>query len=163
MITKLNELSLDEAFALIRSVTRKMDDEGIFQWDEIYPTREILRDDLRSGQAYGYHGNDALRGYIVLSEEYSPEYKSVRWNCAEGKSLVIHRLSVRPDCQGRGIAKRLMNHAEEHARNAGYLSIKLDAFVNNPAALKLYEGLNYSLAGTVRFRKGIFNCYEKVL
>jgi len=56
-----------------------------------------------------------------------------------------------------------MNFAEEYARSSGYSSIRLDAFLQNKAALKLYEKRGYENVGTVVFRKGVFNCYEKIL
>jgi hypothetical protein len=43
------------------------------------------------------------------------------------------------------------------------LAIRLDAFTLNPGAIRLYEGRGYRKAGSVRFRKGMFNCYEKAV
>ena len=56
-----------------------------------------------------------------------------------------------------------MDFAEEDAATKGYHTIRLDAFTQNPAAVALYERCGYRNAGTVRFRKGIFFCYEKKL
>ena len=163
MIKKLSKDYLFDAFSIIESVVSKMNNESIFQWDEHYPTREIIEKDIDDGYAFGFFHLKELRGYIVLNEEYSPEYNSLEWKDKNGTSLIIHRLSIKADCQGQGIAKQMMICAEEYAKRNNYTSIKLDAFLHNKAALSLYENLGYTEVGTVTFRKGEFNCYEKVL
>jgi len=152
-----------DAFSIIESVIEKMNDEQIFQWDEHYPTHEIIKKDIDDGHAFGFFQLDELIGYVVLNQEYSPEYDSLEWNDKSGTSLIVHRLSIKADCQGQGIAKQLMIFAEEFAKKNNYSSIKLDAFLHNKAALHLYENLGYTKVGTVTFRKGQFYCYEKVL
>jgi ribosomal protein S18 acetylase RimI-like enzyme len=162
MIKKLSTDHLSDAFSIIESVIAKMNNEQIFQWDEHYPTREIIEKDINEGQAFGFFHLKELRGYIVLNQEYSPEYDSLEWNDKNGTSLIVHRLSIKANCQGQGIAKQLMIFAEEYAKKNNYSSIKLDAFLHNKTALSLYENLGYTKVGKVTFRKGEFYCYEKV-
>ena len=97
---------------------------------------------------------------MVLNEEQQPEYAEVSWEYP-GRALVIHRLTIAPAFQRRGLATRLMDFAEEMAFAEGYNCIRLDAFTRNPAAFGLYERRGYRKAGVVRFRKGDLFCYEK--
>jgi len=62
-----------------------------------------------------------------------------------------------------GIARQLMQFAENRASELDFGAIRLDAFIANPAALRLYASLGYQVAGTVMFRKGLFQCFEKAL
>ena len=41
---------LPELIALYRAAIARMDEQGIPQWDEIYPSAEILQEDVSSGQ-----------------------------------------------------------------------------------------------------------------
>ncbi len=94
---------------------------------------------------------------------FSPaEYGSIGWNDG-GRPLVMHRLCISPSLQGKGLAKHLVRFAEQYARENGYGSIRLDAFIDNERALRLYDSLNYQRKGTVTFRKGSFYCYEKTI
>jgi ribosomal protein S18 acetylase RimI-like enzyme len=68
---------------------------------------------------------------------------------------------VDPARQGRGLAGALMTFAEREAAMRGCAVVRLDAFTRNPAATLLYERRGYRRAGTVRFRKGLFSCFEK--
>ena len=144
---------------LINRATDEMRRLGIEQWDELYPTRNLLRADLAAGTMHVSFRDDRIAGVIVLNETQEPEYASVSWSVS-GRPLVVHRLAVDPDFQRLGIATMLMRHAESLA-SAGYDAIRLDAFAKNPAAVSLYERLGYRRAGTVRFRKGEFICFEK--
>jgi len=101
-------------------------------------------------------------GLMVMNEEQSPEYADVSWKYS-GRVLVIHRLTIDPANQRRGLAMRLVEFAEEVAAAKKYGCIRLDAFTKYTAASTLYEKHGYKNAGKVRFRKGEFFCYEKEL
>jgi ribosomal protein S18 acetylase RimI-like enzyme len=77
--------------------------------------------------------------------------------------LVIHRLSVHPEFQGKGIAKEILKFIEGFASENNYSSIRLDAYSGNEKALKLYENSNYKKAGQFDYpmRDLPFYCYEK--
>lgn len=160
MIKQLKLNRLNESIAIINNVKKKMAEQNILQWDEIYPTILDIEKDINNNQAFGFFEDDKLCAYIALNELYDPEYDALQWN-VEGKALIVHRLSVDPTVQGKGIAKKLMLFAEEYAKDNGYKSVRLDAFPQNPAALKIYSTLMYTFIGTVTFRKGLFYCYEK--
>jgi ribosomal protein S18 acetylase RimI-like enzyme len=85
------------------------------------------------------------------------------WEANDGKFLIVHRLCIHPDYQGRGLAKALMQFAEEYALKNGYASIRMDTFITNKAALGLYNALGYRRAGQLVFSRGHFQVFEKVL
>jgi GNAT superfamily N-acetyltransferase len=148
---------------ILRDCIAAMREAGIEQWDEIYPTERHLAEDIDAKSLYvACTGSGAIVGIVVLNESQDPEYAKVPW-FSEVRPLVVHRVMVAPASQGQGIAQALMTFAEQHARTAGYGSIRLDAFTLNPRALRLYERLGYTARGTVRLRKGPFWCFEKVL
>jgi ribosomal protein S18 acetylase RimI-like enzyme len=70
---------------------------------------------------------------------------------------------VHPSKQGLGHAKRLMLHAEDVAMRRGCRSIRLDTFLQNPAAMALYPRLGYRRTGIAMMRKGQFVGFEKLL
>lgn len=157
-LARLEEL--DALHGIVRAAVRHMDEQGISQWDEVYPSRSVLKKDIDRQQMYILEAGGQEAGIMVLNEEQSPEYTEIDWKYA-GRALVIHRLTVAPGFQRRGLATRLMDFAEEFAFTEGYDCIRLDAFTGNPAAFGLYERRGYRKAGVVRFRKGEFFCYEK--
>jgi GNAT superfamily N-acetyltransferase len=154
---------LEEVLSLVSSVVARMRSQGIDQWDELYPNRDVLADDLGSGAGFGVFLDRTLVGYMCLNGTQSPEYASVAWGTSEGPVLVIHRLCTRPQNQGQGLGQALVEFAQDRAQELGVRTIRLDAFTQNPWALRLYERNGYQRRGSVRFRKGEFFVYEKLL
>src|SRR6185312_2823724 len=141
---------VDSIMNLIRSCIVHMESSNIFQWDEIYPDKDTIIKDIKKQELYVLEELGSICAFIVLNEFQSPEYNSINWKFS-GKVLVVHRLSVDPLMQGKGLAKKLMLFAHEFARKHGYESIRLDAFTKNPSAVALYTTLGYSKVGTVVF------------
>jgi GNAT superfamily N-acetyltransferase len=139
-----------------------MDEQGIPQWDDIYPGETVLQDDIEMQRMHLIEVEGRTAGLIVINEQESAEYADVAWRYS-GKVMVVHRLTIDPSYQRTGLATRLMDFAEGVAITEGYGCIRLDAFIQNPAAMALYENRGYRKAGSVRFRKGQFFCYEKLI
>jgi len=150
----------DFVYSLVQEAIRHMDNQGIPQWDDIYPSKTILNADIEKQQMYLIEVEARVAGLIVINEDQSPEYAGVSWKFS-GRVLVVHRLTIHPDYQRRKLASYLMDFAEVLAATGNYDCIRLDAFTRNPAAFTLYENRGYRKAGIVRFRKGDFFCFEK--
>jgi len=150
---------------LIGDCIRHMENKGIFQWNDHYPTLKIIASDIESGSMYVLKNGGDLLGMIAINEEQSPEYGQLNWRVRSGKVLVIHRLAIDPKWQKQGIGRQLMDFAENYALENGYASIRLDAYSGNPRALQLYERRGYQKAGQLVFplRELPFFVYEKVM
>ena len=135
--------------------------EGIYQWDEVYPNEEVLAEDIQNQELYLMTEEETLLACIVINESQDEAYGSASWKYNEGRIAVIHRLCVSSEYQGIGIGRKTMQLAEAMIKKAGYSSIRLDAYSDNPYARKLYERLGYTYVGIVRFRKGLFYLMEK--
>jgi len=160
MIRKLSPENTEDAYLVIKDVISSMRKQGIDQWDELYPDEPVIMKDISLNQAVGYFDGDKLVGYMALNDEYAPEYDTVKWS-TNVPALIVHRLSVMSAKQGKGIAGNMMLYAEQYAKENNYCSVRLDAFVKNPFANRLYMKLDYDKSGIIKLRKGLFNCYEK--
>ncbi|WP_210411551.1 GNAT family N-acetyltransferase [Oceanispirochaeta crateris] len=100
-----------------------------------------------------------------MNENQPSEYGQISWSTHENKILVVHRLSVHPDSQGKGIARIFMNFIKTFAQKEKYLFIRLDAYSENIAALKLYERMGYQRLGQIfiPFKDSTFYCFNKII
>ncbi len=153
---------LAQVFALFTDAIRAMDEDGIPQWDEVYPDERTLKQDLEQGQMYLAELEGRAAAVFVLNREYDPQYANGAWTEPD-RFLVIHRLCVSPRVQNRGLGKLTVQAAEEQASVLGAKALRLDAFKQNPYALRLYERMGYRIVGDVVFRKGPFFLMEKGL
>lgn len=160
---KGNKKDADRIYELFSMGISEMTANGIHQWDEIYPNRNDIDEDLEKEELFvGMCGNEIAVAY-VLNKECDEQYLNGKWLLDTEDYTVIHRLCVHPNFQRQGIGKRTLLHIEETVKQQGIRAIRLDAFTQNPYALKMYEALGYTVAGEVNFRKGKFFLMEKVL
>lgn len=162
-IKQADSYDLSAVMKLIRACTEAMRLAKIFQWDDIYPNKEQLEEDLKEGSLYVIRNEDICLGSVSFNEKQEDAYQEVDWRGGD-PVLVVHRLCVDPTFQGQGIAKELMRFGEIMAMKRGFASIRLDAYSGNPKAVSLYERLGYQKVGSVTFpRRDLpFYCFEKI-
>jgi GNAT superfamily N-acetyltransferase len=158
-----NETCLASIAALASECITHMRRLGIEQWDELYPTIDTFRQDCAGGHLLVLRDDKGVIGSATLDDHQPSEYRAIHWEFLAGPVGVVHRLMIAPPCMGKGLAKLLMAGVEEQAYLRGYRVLRLDAFLKNPPALRLYAGLGYRRAGNVDFRKGPIACFEKEL
>ncbi|WP_228745011.1 GNAT family N-acetyltransferase [Paenibacillus sp. S150] len=156
---------IGEIMELIAKCVQVMQAGGSDQWDSSYPNRDVIGEDIAKGALYVCVDQAAIAGIIVLDENQAEQYKAIDWTEKQGPQLIMHRLAVHPEVQGKGIARKLIAFSEEHARRGGYSSIRLDTYAKNSRALALYPSLGYECRGEVDFpgRTARFPVFEKIL
>lgn len=161
--TTAQQSDLPEILSLFRGATVQMDEQGVFQWDEIYPDESTLAGDIAQGAMTLGRIEGRIAVVFVLDYCKQGDYERADWRYCEPIFVVLHRLCVHPDFQGRGVARKAMDYLEQRVLSDDIHAIRLDAFSQNPAALHLYESRGYEKAGEIHYRKGLFFLYEKKL
>ena len=152
---------LEEVYNLVTLAINTMVKNNILQWDELYPTKEDFRNDIDNDQLYIGLTDGQIAVVYTLNQECDAEYQNGLWKYPDKPYYVLHRLCVNPDFQNQGIATHTLLHIEAELLKNGIHAIRLDAFSNNPYALKLYDSLHYSQVGYADWRKGRFYLMEK--
>ena len=160
---KATESDIEEICSLVKNAIAVMDQNGIPQWDEIYPTKEDFLNDIRAQNLYKGIIDGQIAVVYALNKCQDEAYFSAGWAYRGEDFCVIHRLCVNPEFQNRGVAKNTLAHIEQQLREAGIKAIRLDVFTLNPYALRLYEKACYHQTGTAEWRKGKFLLMEKEL
>ena len=163
MIQRAKLSQIEEILAITKACGNKMNDDGIFQWNQGYPNLEVLRNDISSGELYIYILEKNIVGCIVISTKMDEEYQDISWDTPTSNHYYIHRLAVHPNCQGKGIARNLMDFAEHLALENNKVSIRLDTFSQNSRNQRFYETRGYKRLGSIFFPNQSdfpFYCYE---
>lgn len=113
--------------------------------EKLRETLEIL---LAAPENVLFIADDAQNG-----EKMGLLWLGTRFNAITGElEAWIYNLTVLPQFQGCGVGKKLMEHAENYARDNGFCVIGLAVATHNERAQKLYARLNYQ-ASNVLMRK----------
>lgn len=160
---KAQDSDKDDVMQLLNAAKENMKENGIDQWDEIYPAISDVSKDIKEGTLTLVKQGGKLVAVYTLNKHQDAAYKFGDFKDNSDNYIVLHRLCVNPKYEGMGIAARTLKHIDEEALKEGFSSIRLDAFTKNPRAVKLYENAGYNYAGDAYFRKGKFLLMEKLI
>ena len=166
MIRKAKLSDLAAIKKLTEACAVSMQEKGIFQWNEHYPSLEKLQLDIEKEELYVLEEEEKIHGIVVLTPEMDEEYIPIEWLTPNKNNLYVHRLATDPQAWGSGNGRKLMDFAEAFAKEHDYASVRLDTFSKNERNQKFYEARGYKRLGNIYFPKQSehpFYCYEKVL
>ena len=136
----------------------------------VYPTEDTARTALEEGTLYVGEEDGFLWGVVILNDFQLPGYEQIPWSypAAPEEVAVIHTLCIHPAFGGSGRARELIACCEDLSRSRGKTVIRLDTWVGNLPANRLYASIGYHFAGTGDFLfQGVLaeqlNCYERQL
>jgi GNAT superfamily N-acetyltransferase len=153
----------EKVIKIYHDVAKNMQSNGIFQWNESYPSEGILRNDILSGHMYAGIINTEMASLFVLNKTCEDDYLRANWSYSGNNFIVIHRFCVKVEYQNRGIGIKTMGAIEGYIRELGIESIRIDTFSKNLFSLKLFNSLSYNRVGEADWDRGIFFIFEKIL
>lgn len=134
---------------------------GYCDWNEYYPTEEILDCDLREKRIFALEENDTVVAAVSLLSSDDLDNEPLDWS--DLKSCVPARLCVAVEYQHKGIARLVMQNLIAYAKSTGSQSIRLLASVVNMPANRLYTSMGFMKKGNVSLYGKDFYAYEYVI
>lgn len=149
----------DEIYALYRSLIG----EPYGTWNEEYPSRELVGEDLAQGDVFVMRDG---RGRIVsaIVNEETDEFDDMgAWYPDVTRWAQFGRLGVAKDMQGRGIARRMLAHAMEAVKAQGCDAVRFLVGAHNIPAQRSYAKLGFDVCGEAKAWDEEWLCYQKRL
>jgi ribosomal protein S18 acetylase RimI-like enzyme len=165
IIRQAKKNELDAIMQVYASCVQGMISQGIDQWDDTYPNKEIIKKDIALKNYYVGIVEDKIVAGVSINNKQDLAYLSNDWQDKTNNFMVIHRLCLAPHTWNKGLGKQMMAFAQELARKQGCTSIRLDTYINNPKAIAFYKRIGYSQRGHIKLKpnKDIYYCFEKIL
>ena len=151
IVRKAIQKDKDQIKKIRPQVVKFMANNNLTQWDDEYPSDEILMQDLDRGEMYVALIKNEVVGYVTINEEIPEEYNAISLEFSS--KVCVHRLSVNPKFAKQGIATKIMEHVHRDLKEQGYRAICLDTCEDNAGAIKLYSNLGYITRGYVIFER----------
>ena len=95
---------IDLIMKIIKACTRHMIDNGIFQWNDKYPTKQSFIDDINNNDLFVLKLENKIIGCVCASFDMDEFYKQIVWETSSKKNIYLHRLAIHPDYQGQGLS-----------------------------------------------------------
>ncbi|BBF44619.1 histone acetyltransferase HPA2 and related acetyltransferases [Lachnospiraceae bacterium KM106-2] len=137
---------------------------------DVYPIRCDAEEGLSEDCLFIAKYDDKIVGSFILNHKPESGYETAKWLCDSTYDhiLVIHTLVVHPAYTKQGIATKLLQFADEYAKENHINSLRLDVYVNNTPAISLYERYGYQYItnideGLGEYGLSEFRVYEKII
>ena len=145
----------------IRLVTIEDYDQIFALWNSTEQTKRALNpvDDSREGIAR-YLKRNPTTCFLALSKDGSgdaPEVVGVILTGHDGRRGIIHHMCVHPSFRRQGIARMLVQKAEEALKAEGINKIFGLVFKDNDAANAFWENQGYTLRTNLNYRNKSLN------
>lgn len=133
------------------------------QWNENYPNKETIINDIENNIGYVLIVKNLIRGYIVVDFSDDEVYKNIKgkWKTF-GNYASIHRCAIHKELRGQGYGSELFKFAEKLALSKNIRSVRVDTAPENETMKHLFNKNGYEYCGTV-FIDGEKIAYEKLL
>ncbi|MBQ2248201.1 MAG: GNAT family N-acetyltransferase [Tidjanibacter sp.] len=135
---------------MVREAQARLRGAGIDQWQNGYPNRGRIEEDLRLGYGRVVVAEGRVVAYGAVTYDGEPAYDHLEggsWPIG-GDYATVHRLCVAEDAVGRGWGVAFMELAEREA--AGRVpSIRVDTHPDNRTMQHIVSRLGYAYCGVV--------------
>ena len=122
---------------------------------EDHPTQAEVAGWVEAGELYLAVDDDTIAGVVVLNHDAADAYQEAGWaiEAEQEEVLIVHALGVVPDHLGMGVARFLVDASIRVAREQDCRTVRLDTYVENIPARRLYERCGFTDLGchTVRY------------
>lgn len=134
---------------------------GFRQWEDGYPSVEVLKSDIDKAHGYILDDNGIVAGYVAiafLDGEYDrhPEL----WDVTKSYA-VFHRIALSDDYRGKKLSGTLFELAEAIARQSGVAFIRIDTGLENRPMQHILSQRGYVNLGPCDFSWGPRLAFEK--
>ena len=157
---------LDAVMALVADAQKWFAEQNIDQWQDGYPTHDIILSDILGGVNYIIELNGITAATSVVSFDGEPTYSEIKgkgW-LNESPYAVVHRIAVADECRRKGIAKEILHYTEELCAERGIKDIRIDTHRDNVAMRSLLKKMGYTHCGRITLASGAFReAYHKVI
>jgi GNAT superfamily N-acetyltransferase len=143
---------------------------GIDQWQNGYPSCEVVNNDISLSRSYVVCEDDGkICGTFVLVDDGEPTYDKIydgHWSTGDNNKnyLAIHRVAVAVRMRGKGVSTAIIRYAEDFARAHTMSSLRIDTHEGNVVMRRMLEKHGFAYCGVIYLENGDPRvAYEKVL
>lgn len=117
----------------------------------VYPVRKTALDAVDRGDMFVMEEAGRIVASAIINQIQVDVYSGCPWQypAKEDEVMVLHTLTVPPNCAGKGYGTEFVRYYEAYAMAHGCPYLRMDTQQKNLAARKLYQKLGYCERGIV--------------
>lgn len=162
MIRRATTEDIADIMSIVADAQLSLRELGIDQWQDGYPSKEVIAEDISSKVGYVYCVENRIVGYAAIVFDGEEAYTQIaysEWNTTNNY-VVVHRLCVRRGYTKTGIAMALMDYASQMAIARGCTGFRIDTHRGNTRMLSMLEKLGFKYVGVIYYDSGERLAYD---
>ena len=164
-IRKSKMTDLDKIMPLFDLARATMKTLGIDQWQDGYPYRENIEEDIRNEESYVVTDGEEIIATFMLMRRNEPTYNTIfggKWLDDGEEYATVHRITVSParreksgNSKGTPVSRIIMDYAKAYSAEQGLpAGVKIDTHEGNIAMRKMLEKNGFVHCGTILLANG---------
>lgn len=142
---------------------------GIDQWQNGYPSEEIILSDIELEQSYLCELDGNICGTFAMLSCGEPTYDNIydgHWLTGDESQnyVAIHRVAISVSSRGSGLSGKIISYAADFAKNIGRKSLRIDTHRGNLVMRRMLEKNGFRYCGVIYLESGDERvAYEKLI
>ena len=169
IIRKAVRADVGDVMPIFEEARRTIAALGIDQWQNGYPSEEVILTDLELGQSYVCEIDGKICGTFAVIENGEPTYDKIyegRWATGNDSRdyIAIHRVAISVASRGSGLSGKIISFAADIAKKNGRNSLRIDTHRGNAVMRRMLEKNGFNYCGVIYLESGEERvAYEKSL
>ncbi len=142
---------LDEITAVIDEGRRAIAELGIDQWQNGFPPRELICEDIEKGRCVVALKDGKIAATAAFVRGVDPTYVEIfdgAW-LTDGEYLAVHRVAASDAFRGKGASRALIEEAFAEAEKIGVGSVRIDTHPGNLRMRRFLSKLGFTECGII--------------
>lgn len=156
IIRRTEEKDIDSIMCIIRQAQEYMRSQGINQWQNGYPNKEVFASDIADGISYVAEDGENIIGTFAFGIMEEPTYKRVyegQWKLS-GEYGVIHRVAVDNNIKGNGLGGKIVEYVRQRCAEQDIKSIRIDTHRDNISMQRMLSKNGFERIGIIHLADG---------
>ena len=169
IIRKTTILDTGEVMPIFEEARRTIAALGIDQWQNGYPSEEVILADIAKDQSYLCEIDGRACGTFAMLTDGEPTYDKIydgHWLTGDDSRdyIAIHRVAISVSSRGSGLSGKIIGYAADFAKKKGRKSLRIDTHRGNAVMRRMLEKNGFQYCGIIYLENGDERvAYEKVL
>lgn len=158
LFRRATEGDIEAILAIMDGARRFMAQNGVVQWVNGYPSREVMLADIAKNQCWVMEDGCGVCASVTVVTDGEPAYDRIydgSWQTGSAaKYIAMHRVAVADRVRGQGVAPMMVAQVKQLKQRDGFESIRIDTHRDNKAMQRMLAKTGFRYCGVIHLANG---------
>lgn len=154
---------INEVLRILAQARQAQRSAGFRQWEDGYPSIEVLKSDIDHNIGYVLDDNGKIAGYVAIGPNDAEYDRHPELWDIDKTYVVFHRIALSDEYRSKGFSSILFDLSEQEGSRQSVEFVRIDTGLENKPMQHILAKRNYINLGVVDFVWGQRLAYEKRL